>query len=149
MSSFTKATFEPVFLADGRRKKRAGAPVFRVKGEAGDGFRFYIGYEGSGLEVHVEEGYETDVVSGIPPLLRSLLARFLETMVLSAAVHDVARENGLFSKLAGDCLFLMAMEAEGTPPIARELAFKLVRLNDSRTRHNPDELVFAVDMPPY
>lgn len=96
------------------------------------------------------EGYESDGPSGIPPLLRPLISPFLATLIAASGVHDALRENTLFSKLDGDCIFLMAMEAAGTPEPIRELAFDLVRGNYSRTRHNPDELVFGnVVMPPY
>ncbi len=148
MSSFTEATFEQVLLPDGSPKLRRGRKVFAVRGRDGDGFVYEIGYLGSGLQVKVAEGLETDLGSDPTGVLD--LTGVALYAVKSFALHDALRENGLFTKLATDAIFLMAMEAEEVPPMYRELIFAAVRTNNSRTRHNPDDLVFeGVEMPPY
>lgn len=143
MSSFTAANFE---LVPG--KLRRGRKVYRIKGQGGDGFRFWIGYENSGLCVHVPEGFETDLGSDPTGILD--LTGVALYAVRSFALHDLLRENTLFTKLTSDAIFLTAMEAEGVPPLYRELIFAAVRTNDSRARHNPDAIVFGgVEQPPY
>ncbi len=144
MSSFTEARFEPVYLPGGRRKKRSGRPVFAIRGAAGDGLRYDIGFLGSGLSVFVPEGFETDGPSDPTGVLQ--LLGVAPTMMRASAVHDMLREDLRFTKLQSDAVFLMAMETEGTPPIWREAAFNSVRLNQSRSKHQPAD---EVEMPPY
>lgn len=127
MSSFTEATFEET------GKKIGGRKVYRIKGRDGMGLRYYIGFEGSGQSVHVPEGFLTDGPSA-PPFLRWLLP--VGKMVKAAAVHDMLREDDRYSLIECDAIFLMAMQAEGTPALWREAAFAAVRTNSSRTKHN-------------
>lgn len=121
MSSFTEAT------AIDTGERRNGRKLFRYA----EGFRFDIGYLGSGLSVTVPPGFVTD-----GPTVPAWLARILpmHTIAKSAAVHDLLREDLRFSKLEGDAVFLTAMAAEGAPVWLRELAFVAVRLNQSRAR---------------
>lgn len=148
MSSFTEAWFEPVYLPNGKRKTRNGRPVFAVRGPAGDGFVYEIGFKGSGLGIKCREGYETDLASD-PTGILDLTGVAVQAAV-EFALHDLLREDTRFSKLASDAILLMAMEARGVDPLVRELIFAAVRSNNSRTRHNPDELVFGPGvMPPY
>lgn len=121
MSSFTEA------LAIDTGERRNGRKLFRYP----QGFRFDIGYLGSGLSVTVPPGFVTD-----GPTVPAWLARILpmHTIAKSAAVHDLLREDLRFSKLEGDAVFLTAMAAEGAPAWLRELAFVAVRLNQSRAR---------------
>ena len=123
MSSFTEAKFIKLL------PKRSGRTLYITEKQ----FQYDIGYEGSGLCVKVPAGFQTDGPS-IPPLLQKLLP--LRNMIKSCAVHDMLREDYRFTKLEGDAIFLSAMQAEKTPFILRELAFLLVRLNNSRKRHN-------------
>lgn len=139
MSSFTDARWEPARLSDGRPKKRGGRQVYRIKGADGDGFYYEIGYRGSGLRVHVKEDFETDGPS-IPGVVRWLVPpSVIEKSLKSAAVHDKLREDDRFTPLECDCVFLMAMQAEGTPNYWREQFFRAVRTNNSRARANPDD----------
>ena len=138
MSSFTEATFEPVHLADGRLKTRAGRPVYRIKGAAGNGFDFEIGFLGSGIRIHVPEDFETDGPS-VPLPVKKILP--VARMMKASALHDRLREDTRFTKLEGDCAYLIAMEAEDTPEWAREAAFSAVRLNRSRSKHNPPQML--------
>ena len=124
MSSFTRARRERTEL-----RNAAGRRLYLVV----DGFAFHIGFEGSGLAVHVPAGFLTDGPSFPHWLAWAVPAK--RTMTKAAAVHDLLREDRRFSKLEGDAVFLTAMAAEGTPPLLRELAFLLVRLN--RTRDPP------------
>jgi hypothetical protein len=144
VSSFTEARWERVYLPDGRPKTRGGRPVFAIRGAGRDGFRYEIGFVGSGLSVHVPEGFETDVVSDPTGVLA--LVGATRRMIKSSAVHDCLREDLRFTKLQSDAVFLMAMETEGTDPLWREVAFNAVRLNQSRTQHQEGP---AVDWPPY
>ena len=134
MSSFTEASFEAVYLADGSSKLRGGRQVYKIRGADGAGLRWDVGYLGSGLGVHVPEGFETDGPSAPLWLLPLLPVR---RMVKASAVHDMLREDVRWTKLETDAIFLMAMETEGTPLWARVLAYKAVRLNRSRTGHQP------------
>lgn len=127
MSSFTEATFEDSGLTVGTRK------FYRIKGRDGNGFFYHIGYVGSGVTVHVPEGFLTDGPSA-PPLLRWLLP--VGKMVKASAVHDMLREDERYTLIECDAVFLMAMQAEGTPALWREAAFAAVRTNSSRTKHN-------------
>lgn len=133
MSSFTEATFEKVVLANGKPKLRNGRQVYAIRGSNGNGFYYDIGKLGSGLRVHVPEGFETDGPSA-PALI--LWAMPTKHMVKSAAIHDMLREDLSFTLLECDVIFLAAMEAEKTPVVWRELAFAAVRTNTSRTKHN-------------
>lgn len=143
MSSFTEARWERVYLPDGRPKTRGGRAVFAIRGVAGDGLRYDIGWVGSGLSVHVPEGFETDVVSDPTGVLA--LVGATRRMIKASAVHDCLREDLRFTKLQSDAVFLMAMETEGTDPLWREVAFNAVRLNGSRAQHQAAEVVW----PPY
>lgn len=120
MSSFTRAVFEPT----GRTLN--GRAVFKAVG----GFHYDIGFIGSGLQVVIPDGFETDGPS-VP--FWALPFFPVGSMVRSAAVHDVLRADQRFTSLEADALFLAAMQAERTPRWARELAFFFVRLNRSRT----------------
>lgn len=141
MSGFTPATWE---RTGGRL---SGRPLFVVRGALGDGYRLNIGYIGSGLSIHVKEGFVTDLASdptGIMELTGiGWAARYAVT------IHDTLRENTLFSLIEADALLLIALEVAEIPPLWRELIFSVVRTNRSRARHNPDAAVFGVDMPPY
>ncbi len=121
MSAFTEATFSPT------GESREGRRLYRIE----EGFRFDIGYEGSGLSVSVPAGFVSDGPS-VPVWLSRLLP--VRKMVKACAVHDMLREDLRFSKLEGDAIFLTAMAAEGTPFLMRELAFLAVRINNSRKR---------------
>lgn len=136
MSQFTEARY--VRRLDlGRRKHQLVTDM-----------RFDIGYEGSGLSIRAPAGFITDLGSDPTGILD--LTGVAKTAVRSFIVHDLLCENTLFTRLAADAIFLMAMEAEGVPPLWRELIFAAVRTNDSRERHNPDELIFGdVVFPPY
>lgn len=118
MSSFTRALFEPT------GETRGGRAVWRC-----EGFRYDIGFLGSGLAVVVEEGFETD-----GPSVPFWAAPFIPVgaMVKSAAVHDKLRADLRFSQLETDLIFHAAMEAEGTPWLAREVAAIAVRFNHNR-----------------
>ena len=142
MSSFTESRIErlPYRSSEGR-------PLFAVRGVAGNGFFFDIGYEGSGLRVHVKEGFVTDLASD-PTGILDLTGAALKA-IKAIILHDMLCENTLFTRLTADAICLMAMEAEGTPLIWRELIFAAIRTNTSRARRNPDELVFEPEMPPY
>jgi len=119
MSSFTSARFEPT------GKSRNGRAVWRVV----DGFRFDIGYLGSGLSVEVPAGFETDLAS-IPGWAMPFMAP--GSMVKSAAVHDRLRADTRFGLIESDAIFLTAMAAEGVTPWRREVAFLAVRSNHNR-----------------
>lgn len=139
MSAFTEARTE-LYRPGGLFQR----PLVRLL----DDLAYDIGYKGSGLTVRAKAGFITDLGSDPTGILDltgvALLAK------RSFIVHDLLRENILFSKLASDAIFLMAMEAEGVPELPRELIFAAVRTNHSRRRRNPDELVFgAAEMPPY
>lgn len=137
MSSFTEATVVEIAPARGRRQ-------FVVVG----GFTFDVGYKGSGWQIRIPDGFVTDLASD-PTGILDLTGASLYA-VKSFIVHDWLRENTLFTKISSDAIFLMAMEAEGVPALWRELIFSAVRMNNSRTRHNPDAAVFGgVEMPPY
>lgn len=130
MSSFTRATFR-VLVGEFRHRNQ----LYAVQGEDGQGFWFWIGTPGrGGFWVHVPEGFVTDGPS-IPWWLKRILPRrWIESMMLSSALHDWMRENLGFNKVDGDAVFLIAMNAEGTPWWLREIGFMLVRLNNSRDR---------------
>lgn len=121
MSSFTRALLEPT------GDTRGGRAVYRVV----EGFAFAIGYEGSGLEIQVPAGFETDGPS-VPWWALPFMS--IGAMIKSGAVHDRLREDLRFSKLEGDAIFLTALAAEGLAGWRRELAFLAVRLNRSRAR---------------
>lgn len=142
MSSFTDATFQPLIGV-----RRQGRQVYKIFGAQGDGFWYDVGYIGSGFRVHVREGYETDLASDPTGLLQ--VWGIAEKGVKSFAIHDTLRENTLFTKLQSDAIFLMAMETEGMPALWRDAIFDIVRGNSSRLRHNPDDRVFDVVMPPH
>lgn len=137
MSSFTAAKIVEIPRRGHRRQ-------FSVIG----GFSFDVGYKGSGWQIRIPDGFVTDLASD-PTGILDLTGASLHA-IKSFIVHDWLRENTLFSKISSDAIFLMAMEAEGVPPLWRELIFAAVRTNNSRTRYNPDEAVFVgVEMPPY
>lgn len=141
MSRVTPATFERI---EGRS---AGRPLFVVRGATGDGFRLHIGYEGSGLSVHVKEGFVTDLASDPTGIMQLTGAGWLARYAVT--IHDRLCEDTLYTRLEADAILLIAMEATGVPVIWRELIFAAVRTNTSRARRNLDELVFDVVMPPY
>ncbi|MDB5420656.1 MAG: hypothetical protein JWR59_603 [Brevundimonas sp.] len=119
MSSFTRAVFEPT------GETLNGRAVYR----AAEAFDYDIGYLGSGLRVRVEQGFPTDGPS-VPFWALPIFP--VGAMVRSAAIHDTLRADPRFTTLEADAIFLAAMQAEGTPAWARELAFLFVRLNRSR-----------------
>lgn len=136
MSSFTRAVMVaiPDAYTDGRQ-------LF----VAVDGYRWYLGFVGSGRWVDVPAGFITDRVSFPPKWLRDILTTFmpplwtwlqaiLETMATAAGVHDRMREDAKeFSLIESDATFLMCMECAKVWPPAREIAFLAVRNNKSRT----------------
>jgi hypothetical protein len=135
MSSFTQARFEPTGAS------REGRPVFRVRGRDGDGLHFYIGFKGSGLSVHVPEGFETDGPSIPSTGLAGLLCRIIpqsaiERAMKSAAVHDLLCEDARFDRSAADAEFWAAMSVEGTPSFWRWVFFNAVITNRSKQRFN-------------
>lgn len=139
MSAFTEARTE-LFRPGGLFRR----PLVRLL----DDLAYDIGYKGSGLTVRARAGFVTDLGSDPTGILD--LVGVAPLAAKSFIIHDLLRENTLFSKLASDAIFLMAMEAEGVPDLARELIFAAVRTNAGRRRRNPDELVFGdVEMPPY
>lgn len=141
MSSFTEAGFEPVMLADGKQKKRNGRKVYRIVGRDGNGFVFHIGYVGSGLSIHIREGFETDELS-IPGLVDWAVPSSVKKKAqLSAAVHDYLCEHPLWNRDDADAQFYAAMCAEGTPACWRDIFFKAVQSNKSKARYN-DESYF-------
>lgn len=134
MSSFTEATFKKVYLPDGSPKRRGGRQVYAIRGADGQGMRYDIGFLGSGMSVHVPEGFETDGPSApiwVIPFMP------IGRMIKASAVHDMLREDARFTLLETDLVFLAAMETEGTPVVVRWAAFNAVRLNRSRTQHQP------------
>lgn len=136
-SSFGKADFEPVIIYDpatgiGSEKTREGRRLYRVRGDTGDGFVFHVGFDGSGLAVHVPEGFVTDGPS-IPGWCRWLVPKAArEQAMKSAAVHDRLCEDPQFTRPEADVHFLIAMYAEKTPPFWREVFFTAVRTNSSK-----------------
>lgn len=132
MSSFTDAAWVKTDLRDAR-----GNRLYRIT----PGLTFYIGYAGSGLEVEVKDGTLTDGPSW-PHWLKDL-ARILHqgwmirSMLKASAVHDELRGDLRFAKLEGDALFLVAMNAEGTPGLLKWLGFLGVLLNNSRGEASP------------
>lgn len=137
MSEFTAARWEDTLLP-----RDDGRAIYAIRGEAGDGFRFWIGYEGSSLVVHVPEGFLTDGPS-IPSLVRWLVPKTaIRQAMKAAAVHDLLCEDPRFDRLTADAIFLTAMKAEGTPTLWREVFFRAVRTNGSKARRNPDEVIF-------
>jgi hypothetical protein len=147
LSSFTAAKFEPVILPNGKQKTREGRKVFRVLGADGDGMRFHVGFPGSGISVHVPEGFETDGPS-IPTLQSEGLAAALGLItwvvpqsarnraMKASAVHDLLCEDPRFERAAADGEYWVAMSAEGTPRFWRWVFFRAVTLNKSKERHN-------------
>lgn len=137
MSSFTKASFMPLCVVDPKtgiaaQKKREGRGLYTVHGDGGDGFRFHIGFEGSGMMIHVPEGFVTDGPS-IPRLIGWAVPQGAkEHAMKSAAVHDLLCEHPAFSRPEADANFLVAMYAEETPPMWREIFFNAVRTNSSK-----------------
>lgn len=130
MSSFTEAkvtkTDRRTPNVFGRWGSRA---YYRV-----EGLRYYIGYVGSSLWVEIEDNFETDFAS-VPWLLHWVFDR--KRAAKSAAVHDKLREDERFSLLETNDIFHMAMEAEGTPWLQREIYAFFVRFNTSRVNHQP------------
>lgn len=151
MSSFTEAGFEPVMMPNGKQKEREGRKVFRIRGRDGDGFRFHIGYVGSGLVVHVPEGFETDELS-IPGfkskgllkvlgLVTWLIPKYVRELgQLPAAVHDFLCEHPRFTRDDADAQFWAAMAAMKIPFFWRKRLFNAVVLNESKERHNDEDL---------
>ena len=127
-STFTAANFEPLIVFDpatgiGQEKTREGRRLHRVKGAEGNGFYFHVGFNGSGLAVHVPEGFVTDGPS-IPGWCRWLVPKAArEQAMKSAAVHDRLCEDPQFTRPEADVHFLIAMYAERTPRFWREVFF--------------------------
>ena len=119
MSSFTRAVFEPT------GRTRNGRAVWRSVG----GFSYDIGFLGSGLTVHIPDGFDTDGPS-VPfwalPIIK------VGCMVKSSAIHDCLRQDARFGIVDADAIFLAAMQSEGVPAVQREVAFLAVRLNRNR-----------------
>lgn len=131
-SSFTAADFEPVLDARGKHRKVEGRKLYRIRGANGDGMWFHIGHLGSGLAVHIPEGFVTDGPS-IPPAVGWAVPKGAkEKAMKSAAVHDYLCEHPGFTRPEADAQFLIAMHAEGTPPLWREVFFRAVRYNNSK-----------------
>lgn len=140
MSSFSDARWVPTELKEG------GRTIYAIRGADGDGFRFYIGFKGSTLYVHVPEGFLTDGPS-IPGVVRWMIPKsVIERTLKSSAVHDLLCEDPRFDRLTADAVFLTAMKAEGTPAFWREVFFRAVRTNKSKARRNPDELVLGTSV---
>jgi len=147
MSSFTDARFEPLMI-NGKRAKREGRPLSVCRGHTGDGMWFHIGYLGSGLAVHVREGFITDGISKPTLQAASLLSKaaalfawvipqsVIDSAVKSAAVHDLMCEHPAFSRPDADGQFWVAMNAEGVNPFWRDVFFKAVITNKSKEQHN-------------
>lgn len=135
MSSFTQARLELATRPDGSQKLRDGRLVYRLL----DDFVFYIG-DPDDPEIRVKRGFETDGpswprwVKRVLP--RGLHDRLIATMLRSSIVHDHCREHLAYPKCVSDGVFWIAMHVEKTPRALRELAFVLVRLNQSRIQHN-------------
>jgi hypothetical protein len=119
MSSFTKALLEPT------GKTYNGRAIYRVAGE----FTYDIGFVGSGLQVTVPQGFETDGPS-VPSWLLWLIP--VGQFVRAAAVHDCLREDLRFGKMDGDGIFLSALAAEGVSGWRRLAIFLGVYFNSSR-----------------
>lgn len=137
MSSFTKATWEPT------GRKDDGREIYRILGNPGPGFLFYIGYEGSTLYVHVPEGFLTDGPS-IPSVVRWMVPKAaIRQAMKSAAVHDLLCEDPRFDRETADAIFLTAMDAEGTPAFWREVFFRTVRYNKSKAQRNDPGLILG------
>lgn len=131
MSSFTEADFAPI-----PGKKREGRQVYQIRGRSGNGLRFHIGFEGSGLQVHVPEYFETDGPS-IPGAVRWLVPKAaIKQAMKSAAVHDLLCEDPRFCRADADAQFWAAMTAEGTPKAWRWIFFQAVIHNNSKERYN-------------
>jgi hypothetical protein len=143
-STFTDATFYPLLVLHPKtgmwvQKKDEGRPLYSIHGADGDGMRFHIGYAGSGLMVHVPEGFVTDGPS-IPGIVRWMVPRKArESAMKSAAVHDLLCEHPQFTRPEADAEFLIAMYAENTPPFWREVFFAAVRKNKSK-RVRPENI---------
>lgn len=120
-----------------------GRPLYRLAAD----LTLHIGYEGSGLSLTARKGFETDLGSDPTGVLD--MVGIAPAAARAFVIHDLLCENALFTRLEADAIFLIAMEADGVPEAWRELIFAAVRTNKSRARHNPDELVFEVEMPPY
>lgn len=132
-TSFTDADFVLVL-----GKRREGRQVYRIRGRNGNGMRFELGYEGSGLSVRVPENFETDGPS-IPGAVRWLIPYgVIEKAMKSAAVHDLLCEDPRFSRDDADAQFWAAMSAEGTPRFWRWVFFQAVIHNKSKERYNVD-----------
>jgi hypothetical protein len=136
-SSFTSATFRPVLVRDPKTgieqlKTKEGRRLYSIHGDDGNGLTFHVGFEGSGLSVHVPEGFVTDGPS-IPSWCRWLVPKTArEQAMKSAAVHDLLCEHPAFSRPEADVHFLIAMYAERTPQFWREVFFAAVRTNSSK-----------------
>lgn len=138
MSSFTSAAWEPTTLP-----ASDGNAIFAIRGAEGKGFVFWIGFEGSTLFIHVPEGFLTDGPS-IPSIVRWLVPKSaIKAAMKAAAVHDKLCEDPRFDRPTADAVFLMAMYAEKTPAVWREVFFNAVRTNGSKARRNPDDVVLA------
>ena len=121
MSSFTRAQLEPT------GRSRAGRALFRVIAP----FTFEVGRLGSGFDITVPAGFESDLASVPSWALRLIDAGALAR---AALLHDYLRERLSFSKIEGDAIFLTAMAADDVKPWQRELVLAAVRLNNSRAR---------------
>jgi len=136
-STFTAADFHPVIVFDpktgiGKEKTREGRRLYSVKGADKNGFFFHVGFNGSGLAVHVPEGFVTDGPS-IPGWCRWLVPKAArEQAMKAAAVHDMLCEHPQFTRPEADVHFLIAMYAEKTPKFWREIFFAAVRTNSSK-----------------
>lgn len=137
MSSFTEATWVKTDLPP-----EDGRPIYAIHGKEGNGFIFYIGYEGSTLWVHIPEGFLTDGAS-IPSGIRWMVPKHIQELALkAAAVHDKLCEDPRFDRLTADAIFLTALSASNMPWHWREVFFRSVRYNKSKARRNPDEIIF-------
>lgn len=128
VSSFTRARFDPI-----PGKRREGRQVYRCL----DDLWFWIGKPDSGCGVEIKAGFETDFAS-MPAWLVRLVPRWVrDQLAKSSALHDRMREDLQFALTNCDGLFWVAMKADGVNAILCGLAFRAVRLNTSRTKHNP------------
>lgn len=116
----------------GKPKKVDGRRLYRIEGRSGCGMEFRLGGPRSDVVIRIPEGFVTDGPS-IPSAVRWLVPRRAQEQAMkSAAVHDYLCERPDFSRPEADAQFLVAMYAEGTPAIWREIFFRAVRTNNSK-----------------
>ncbi len=119
MSSFTQA----LLVTTGK------SSLWRPKYKCVGGFKYDIGYLGSGLSVVVADGFESDGPS-VPWWCLWFIK--LGCMIKSAIIHDALRKDLRFSLVEGNAIFFAAMEAEGTPKWQRWICLLAVSTNKNR-----------------